>query len=64
MEQLLFWTGTALRVLLAGVIALLPGTTVWLTMIGIGLAIRQFARGSLYRRQEQKSAVTPGTLPN
>lgn len=64
MEQLLVWMGTGLRVLLAGAIALLPGTAVWLTVLGIFLAVRQLARGGLHKHLRRKSAVTPGHLVN
>lgn len=64
MEQLLVWMGTGLRVLLAGAIALLPGTVVWLTVLGIFLTIRRLTRGGLNRRQQQEGGMTPGTLVN
>ena len=64
MEQLLVWMETGLRVLLAGAFALLPGTVVWLTVLGIFLAIRRLTRGGLNRHQHQESGVRPGTVVN
>jgi hypothetical protein len=41
MEQILDVGMTMLRVLLAGFFALAPGTIIWLTVLGVYLAIRQ-----------------------
>jgi hypothetical protein len=50
MEQVLEWLGTVLRVMLAGMIALTPGTIGWLVILSVFLAIRWVGRGDLYRR--------------
>ena len=50
MEQVLQGIVTVGHVILGGLFALMPGALVWLVVLGVVLAFRQFAKGSLYRR--------------
>ena len=42
--ELLHWIDTALRVLIAGFFALIPGMTVWAVMLTLYLSIRWIVR--------------------
>jgi hypothetical protein len=50
MEQVLDWLVTFGHAMLAGMIALTPGTLFWLLVLGIYLAIRQAVHSGPYQR--------------
>ncbi len=57
MEQVLEWLGTVLRLMLAGIFALTPGTLVWLAVLGVFLAFRLVGRSNLYQRLFRRDRV-------
>jgi hypothetical protein len=57
MEQVLENIVTIGHVLMAGLFALVPGTIVWLVVLGAFLAIRKVADSDLYRRLRPGAAA-------
>jgi hypothetical protein len=47
MQEVLHWATTALRVLLAATLALAPGMSVWLLVIGVVLILRRLGDSDL-----------------
>lgn len=62
MEEILNWAGTCSRVVLATIFFITPGMAFWLVVTGIVVAIRRFARSSLYltvRNRVRPAASAP-----
>ena len=66
MEQLCMWGGTALRMLLAGLIAVTPGVLGWLAIFAIWMAFRRVGGGDALRklRHQGSKAPTPTAVSN
>jgi hypothetical protein len=59
-EQLLQWAASGLRLALAGLLALAPGTIFWLVVLAVFWLSRRLGGSGLVRRLGHRNRMAPG----